>query len=85
MLAFWVVEHLDVIEHVLPCGLPGLVCASADALSLEELEEAFRYCIVVAVAAAAHAGLQIVLGKEHLPFAAGEQPAFSVLALADQG
>lgn len=72
MLALRVVEHLDVLEHVLPCSFPGHVGAAADAFALEELEEAFRDGIVVSVAAAAHAGFEIVLAKEHLPLAAGE-------------
>jgi hypothetical protein len=49
VLAFWVLEHLDVLEHVLPCGIAGQVCAAADAFALEELEEALRDSIVVAV------------------------------------
>lgn len=72
MLVLRVVEHLDIVEHVLPCGFSGQVCAATDAFPLQELEEAFGYCVVVTVSAAAHAGFQIVLAKEHLPLAAGE-------------
>jgi hypothetical protein len=61
VLALRVVEHLDVVEHVLPRGFAGQVGASSDAFPLAGLEEAFRDRVVMAVAAAAHAGLQIVL------------------------
>ena len=72
MLALRVVEYLDVFEDVLPSFFAGLVCAVADAFPLQELEEAFRDRIVMAVPAAAHAGLEIVLAEEQLPLAAGE-------------
>jgi hypothetical protein len=72
VLALWVIEHLDVVEHVLPCCFPGQVGAAADAFPLQEMEEAFGHRIVMAVPGAARARLQIVLAQEHLPLAAGE-------------
>lgn len=72
MLALRVVEHLDVLEDVLPCGFSGRISATADAFALEELEEAFRDRVVMAVPSAAHAGAQIVLAEKLLPLAAGE-------------
>lgn len=50
----------------------GSGIASAEAFPLQELEEAFRDRSVMAVPAAAHAGLQIVLTEEQLLVAAGE-------------
>lgn len=52
MLAHRVVEHLDVIEHILPCLLARFVCASPDALKLEQVEEALDHGIIVAVSKA---------------------------------
>ena len=65
-------EHFGVFYHVLPCSFAGLIGAAPDAFSLQELEEAFGDRIVVAVPAAAHAGVQIVLAEEQLPLVAGE-------------
>jgi hypothetical protein len=48
VLALRVVEHLDVVEHVLPCCSAGQIDASPDAFSLEELKEAFSDRVVVA-------------------------------------
>jgi len=51
-----VIEHLNVIEHILACLLAGRVGSPPDTLALEQLEEALGHGIVSAVAAAAHAG-----------------------------
>jgi hypothetical protein len=72
VLALRVVEHLDVLEHVLPCGFAGKVGSAADALALEKLEEAFRNRVIMAVSPAAHTCVQIVLAEELLPLAACE-------------
>jgi hypothetical protein len=42
LLEFWVVEHLYVLNDVLPCGFPVWVRATVGAIALDELEEAFR-------------------------------------------
>jgi len=67
MLAFRVVEKLDVIEYVSPGVCAGGVGLSPYALALEQLEKALGHRIVVAVSAAAHAGFQIVRFQEGLP------------------
>lgn len=72
MLAFRVVEHFDVVEFVPPSVVPGRIGSASNPLSFQELEEAFGHGIVVAVAASAHAGFEVVLMKEHWAFAAGE-------------
>jgi len=43
--------------------------------TFQQLEEAFRHSVVVTIAATAHAGVQIVLMKEHLPLTTGELAA----------
>lgn len=60
MLALRIVEHLDVIEHILPGFYAGFVCLASDSFALEQVEEALRDRVVMAVAAAAHGMFQIV-------------------------
>ncbi len=72
MPAFWVVEHLDVIEHISASILPGAIGLSPDPLPLQQLEKAFRYCVVMAVATPTHAAKQVVGFQEALPVAAAE-------------
>ena len=68
----WVVEHLDVIEHI----SFGIIACPVDlatySLALEQLEETLGYGVVVAVTPAAHARDQVVLAQEVLPVVAGE-------------
>ena len=70
MLALRVVEELDVVEHVPSCVVSGWICPPPDPLPFQQLEEALRDGVVVTVAATAHAGFQIVLVQERLPFPA---------------
>ena len=72
MLAFCVVEHFDVVEHVLSGIVAGVLGPTPDPFALQQLEEAFGDGIVVTVSASAHAGFQIVLAEECLRFAAVE-------------
>ena len=72
MPAFWVVEHLNVIEHISASILPSAVDLSPDPLPLQQLEKAFRYRIVMAVAPSTHAAKQVVGFQEALPVAATE-------------
>ncbi len=69
---FWVVEHFNVFEHVLPCIVASWVCAATYPFPFQQLEEAFCDRVVMTVPTAAHAGLQVVPGQEQLPLAAGE-------------
>ena len=57
MSADGVVKHFNVAKHIAACFLPGRINVLADALTLEQLEEAFCHSVVMAVAAPAHAGL----------------------------
>ena len=75
MLALRVVEHLNVLEHVLSGGLSGCIGPSSYPLALEELKEALGNSVVMAVPASAHAGFEIMLEEECPPFAARKPTA----------
>ena len=68
MSADGVVEHFNVAKHIAACFLPCRIDVLADALTFEQLEEAFSNGVVMTVASPAHAGLQVVAGQEPLPF-----------------
>lgn len=72
MSAGSIVEHLDVVEHVPPGILSGFVCSAPDALTLEQVEEAFGNRVIVAVPTSAHAVLEIVVLEKRCPIRAGE-------------
>lgn len=72
MPAFWVVKHLDVMENILPGLLPICIGLALDPLALEQLKEALRYRIIVAVTAPTHTRLQIVCAQKGLPVVAAE-------------
>jgi hypothetical protein len=61
MLALWVVEELDVVEHVLAGLFAGFVFLAPDTFALEQVEKALHDGIVTAIPAAAQAGDQILL------------------------
>lgn len=79
MLALRVVEHLDVIEHVLPGFFAGPIGSPSDPFPLGEVEEAFGHRVVVAVSSAAHGVLKIVGAQEGGPIHAGELAALDAL------
>ena len=54
MLALRVMEHLDVIEQVLPGFFAGPIGSPSNPFPLEQVEEAFTNRVVVAVSSAAH-------------------------------
>ena len=72
MLAHRVVEHLDVIEHVLPGFLACFLGTAPDTVALERREEALGDGIVMAVATSAHRVLKIVSPDERSPVHAGK-------------
>ena len=55
MTQFWVVEQLDVMKDIGTGTLACWVDLAANPLTLEQMEAAFSYSVVVAVAAATHA------------------------------
>jgi hypothetical protein len=72
MLAGRVVEHFDLIEHVLPCSVARMVGPSPNPLPFQKLEEAFCYGVVMTISTTAHAGDLVMLTEERLPFLAGK-------------
>ena len=70
-----VVEHLDVIEHVLPCSAQCGVGPSPDSFPFQKMKEAFCHRIVMTIPAPAHARIQIVFAQKRLPSLAGELSA----------
>jgi hypothetical protein len=72
-----VIEHLDVVEDIGPGLIARRIGLPANALSLEQLEEALCDCVVMAVAAPAHAAHQVVVAQEALPVMAGELGVFN--------
>ena len=61
VLAFWVVEQLDVFKDIASRFLAGAVFSPPDFLPLQELKETLGHCVVMAVAPAAHRVFQIVV------------------------
>jgi len=70
-----VVEHFDIVEHILPGFFPAVVDLAPDPLALEQLEKALRDSVVVAASATAHACPQVVSLQEILPVVAAELAA----------
>jgi hypothetical protein len=56
VLACRVVKHLNIIEHVLPCGFTGNIRPPPDTFALQELEEALRDSVVMTIPTSTHAG-----------------------------
>src|SRR5690606_977145 len=72
VLAGGIVEHLDVVEHILSGFTPRSIGPASDAFALEQVEEALSHGIIVAVSAPAHGVNQIVVSQEASPVHAGE-------------
>ena len=47
MFALWVIEHLDVVEYILPRVVSGFVSSAPYTFALEKVEEAFSNRVVV--------------------------------------
>ena len=62
MSADGVVKHFNVAKHIAACFLPCRIDVLADALTFEQLEEAFCHSVVMTVPSPAHAGLQVMTG-----------------------
>lgn len=75
MLPFWIIEKLDIIEYAVTDRFAGCTGFSAYPFTLEQLEKAFGYRIIVAVSASAYAGFQIMLSEEGLPLMRGRLAA----------
>ena len=64
VLAIWVIEYLDIIEHILPCCVTCELCPPPDPVAFQQPEEAFSHCVVIAISTLAHTGAQIVYAKK---------------------
>ena len=60
MAAFYVVEHLDVIEHITTSIFPHGIYFSFDPLPFQKLEKALGHGVIMAVASATNTGNQIL-------------------------
>lgn len=67
-----IVEHLDVVEDVLPGLIACRIDLAANSLSFQQLEKALGDCVVVAITAPAHALYQVVLFEEVAPVVTAE-------------
>ena len=67
MAADRIVEHFDVIEDISPRHFPGFVGLSFDPFALEELEEAFRHCVILTITPPTHGADQVVRFQKLLP------------------
>ena len=72
MATLRIIEHLDIVEDVLPGVGSGFVSLPSDPLRLEKMKEALRDSIVVTVPTSAHAGHEPVRVEERPPFLARE-------------
>ena len=79
MSAFWVVKHLDVVEHVSASILPSAVDLSPNPFPLQQLEKAFRYRVVMAFTTPTHATKQVIGFQEALPVTAAELATLDAL------
>jgi predicted dinucleotide-binding enzyme len=64
MFALRIIEHLDVVENILPCVVSGFVNPEAATLALQEVEGAFCDRVVVTDSAAAQAVFEIVVSQQ---------------------
>lgn len=67
-----VVEHLDLVEHILARFIPRSIGPAPDPLALEQVEEALDHGIVLAIPTPAHGVSQIVVPQEARSLHAGE-------------
>ena len=81
MTPFQVVEHLDIVEHIPPGFFPAVVDLAPYPCALEQLEEAFRHGIVMAVPMKTHACFQVVRLEEVLPVITAELAPFRLGAI----
>jgi hypothetical protein len=67
VLAFWIIEHLNIIENILSGFITRFIDLAADTLSFEQIEEAFDDSVIVTVPSAAHRMFKIVSLQESRP------------------
>lgn len=72
MSPLWIVEHLNIIEHIAPRLFTRSINFAFNTLTLEEPEEALRHRIVVATAMTTHTPDQLMGFQEVLPIVTAE-------------
>ena len=77
MAAFYVVEHLDVIEHITTSIFPRDVDFSLDPFPFQKLEKVLGHGVVMTVASATHTGNQIVRFQKTAPIGAAVLGGFN--------
>ena len=70
MAAFYVVEHLDVIEHITTSIFPRDVDFSLDPFPFQKLEKTLGHGVVMTVTSATHTGNQIARFQKAAPIGA---------------
>ena len=55
-----IVITLDIIKYRCPHNFPANKVLAVDAFHFQRVKEAFRTCVIVAVASGAHASMQVV-------------------------
>lgn len=61
MAPLWVVDHFDVVEGIGLGAIARRIDLATDVPMLEQLQEALDHGVVVAIAASAYAGHQVVV------------------------
>lgn len=79
MVALRVVEHLDIIGHVLPCFFARPVGSAPDPLAFEQVEKALGDCVIMAIATTAYGVFKVVGAQERSLIHAGELAALDTL------
>ena len=72
MTSFWVVKHLDIVKNLRSGFLPGNKYFLPDTFPLQSFKKALCNGIVIAVTPSTHAGDDVVLSEQTLPFIGAE-------------
>lgn len=81
VLLGWVVEHLNPIEHVLPCSVACGACPPCELVTLSQGERSFYHRVVTAIPTPVHDYIRVMFANKGLPRLAGE---LSALVRLDQ-
>lgn len=77
VFALRIVEHLDIFEYIGPCVFSCCICFPPNTFTFQQLKEAFNDRVIMAIAATAHAGFQVVLTDKRLPLTTCELAALT--------
>src|SRR3954467_9766901 len=82
MTSGWIVEPLDVVEHICPGLVPGAIGFALGALGLQRREEALHRCVIPDVAGPAHAAQDAAVSHQALELFAGLGRIQTIVATA---